>query len=353
MSETMNMRRLLGTEGGPPSPLSAEDKEVLLRGHLETTSYASARELQGLQTVLQDHLAKADASPREPTGQAVLRSLRSLRLDSSVPTPSLERLGEVLAECTTLDPPQFTIQSAQQVAHNSAGDVVRFTRANASARTLEVTAATGEFGGVRWPSSETFIFGFNRSQASIGGVLTLPPHGAGAVLFLSVQLGVDQVLFGGETTPGTASSLLNVIKGDGDLPLRGTAVGWCRARLSFHGAQGSAGASVEFVSEWVNRDGAESHDRAPGGIVNLSTTVAPAPATSILSVFVDVTCFAAAEETAEQFKTGFALFECRNKAVTEINGIYVPPSRLRVRQVTARLCEVPVLVQDGPAMASG
>ena len=316
----------------------------MLIGHIETVNAASTRELQALTEVLQVHRAQTDSKSAERSGQAFLRSLGALRQTSSVAAPFEPRFGA--DDCTTLDPPSFTVQSAQEISRTQTGNVVRFTRANASARTLEVTAATGEFGGARWPSSETFIFGFNRSTASIGGVLALPPHGAGAVLTLSVQLAIERVLFGGETTPGTASSLLYVQKGHDDLPLRGTAAGWCHAGLSLHGAEGSTRTSVEFVSEWVNRDGAEQHDRAPNGMITLAKTLAVAPATSTLAVFVDATCFAAAEETAEQFRSAFKLFDCRNKPVTEINGIYVSPSRLRVRQVTARLCELPVLLKD-------
>jgi len=235
---------------------------------------------------------------------------------------------------------------------NSAGDVLRFTRATAAARTLEVAAATGEFGGVRWPASENFIFGLNRAQASIGGVLTIPPHGDGAVLTVSVRLHVEHLLFGGGSTPGTASALLDVFRGDGDLPLRGTAVGYCHAGLSLHGATGSARTAVEFVSKWVNRDGAESEDRAPGGVVHLSKTIALKPETSTVSVFVDARCVAGAEESPEPFLTGFTVFECRDKPVEVSTGSYVQPSRLRVGLVTARLCELPVLVQAAATAGS-
>jgi hypothetical protein len=138
-----------------------------------------------------------------------------------------------------------------------------------------VAAATGEFGGDAWSSSETFLVGFNRSLASLGGVIDTPGHGEGAVLTVSVQLGVEQIVFGGDTIPGTAGALLHTVKGDGNLPLRGTAAGWCRARLSLHGNEASAQTGVEFVSGWVNRDGSDKQDRAPGGRVYLTRTVAP------------------------------------------------------------------------------
>src|SRR6266545_5494536 len=175
MSEIINMRRLLRNEGDPSSPLSPEDENALLTGHTEAISYEFARDLQALETALQAVQARLEALDQERTGGAVLRTLRSVGRLSSDPA-SYDRIVAVLADCTQLDPPRFAIQSAEEIARNSAGNVLRFTRANASARTLEVAAATGEFGGLRWPASETFIFGFNRSEASIGGVLTIPAH---------------------------------------------------------------------------------------------------------------------------------------------------------------------------------
>lgn len=175
MSDSTNMRRLLGSKGGLSSPLSSDEHDALLAGHIEAVSHDSSRELQLCDDALQGVLAQSEPSRRERTGQTVLRSLRSIRPLSSVQAPSYEEVAATELDCVYLDPPRFAIRSAEQLARNSAGKVVRFARADASARTLEVTAATGEFGGIRWPSSETFIFGFNRSQASIGGILTIPP----------------------------------------------------------------------------------------------------------------------------------------------------------------------------------
>jgi hypothetical protein len=153
---------------------------------------------------------------------------------------------------------------------------------------------------------------------------------------------VEYLLSGGIVSPGTASSLLHTVRGDGNLPLRGTALGWGVAGLSLHGVTGSTRTALQFVSEWVNRDGEENIDRAPGGLIRLSKTTLLRPETSRLSVFVDVTVFAGAEES-EELLSPFTVFECRNKPVEEITGVYVPPARLRLREVTARLCEIPVL----------
>jgi hypothetical protein len=312
-----------------------------LADHLESLEAETATELRMFGAALDGVRGPDDGSGQDRTGEAALRTLAALRR----PAPARAGLPRVLAErCRSLAVPGFTVESAPDVAHNAAGNVLTFTRADASEGTLEVAAATGEFGGVRWPSSDTFILGLNSAGASLGGMLAIPPHDAGAVLTVSVRLRVEQIFFDGSAGPGTAGSLLHVQRGDGDLPLRGTAVGWCRAGLTLNGAAGGARTAFEFVSEWVNRDGMQSTDRAPGGVVPLSLTVALAPATSALAMFVDVTCFAAAEETEERFRSAFTVFECRNKPVEEITGLYVFPSRLQVAQATARLCELPVLL---------
>lgn len=350
MSQITNMRQLLSDRDEFDTPLSSQEKETLLNGHIETTNVQSTNESRLYQEALQALLAQSGTQTPERAGHAIIRSLRASRLLFSAPTPSYEAILQSTTHCTTLDAPRLTLQSAKQEVRNEAGNIVRFTRANTSTRTLEVAAATGEFGGVRWPPSNAFLVGCNRSQASIEGILAIPAHGQGSVLTVFVQLGVEQILYGGGTISVPASSLLATLQGDGNLPLRGTAVGWCRATLSLHGAQGSTTTSTEFVSKWVNRDGEGGEDHAPGGIINLASTVALGPETSALSVFVDIVCVAGAEEsTSNDLLSAFTLFECRNKPVTEINGLYVAPSRLRIRQVMARLCELPVLVQSNPA----
>ena len=308
--------------------------------HLASLEAEAATELRILGAALGGVRGPDDGSGDDRTGEAALRTLAALRRSA----PARAGLPRALAErCRSLLVPHFTVESAPHVAYNTAGNVLTFTRADASEGTLEVAAATGEFGGVRWPSSYTFILGLNSAEASLGGMLTIPPHDAGAVLTVSVRLQVEQIYFGGNTGPGTAASLLHVQRGDGDLPLRGTAVGWCRAGLTLRGDAGNARTVLEFVSEWSNRDGMQSTDHAPGGVVPLSLTVALSPATSTLGIFVDVTCFAAAEETEEPFQSAFTVFECRNKPLEDITGLPVFPSRLRVAEATARLCELPVL----------
>jgi hypothetical protein len=326
MSGITNMRRLLDDDGGSISSWSTADYDTLLSGHIEAISREHTRQLQMYKKMLQGFL-ETGQPPQERTGQAVLRSLSSVRRLS--PDTTHEGIAAALVNCAILSPPQFVIQSAEQIA-----DVRRFTRASAVDKTLEVAAVTGEFGGVRYPSAETFILGFNRSQASIGGILTIPPHRDGAILTVNVQLYVENVI--------PPSHLLYTLSGYEDLPLRGTAVGWCSASLSLHGPQGSTTTPIEFVSSWVNRDGMGGDDLLPSGIIPLSSTIGLQASTSTISVFVDAACFAGAEETQTPFESAFAQFECRNKPIDEIIGIYVPPSRLRVHQITVRLCQFPL-----------
>ena len=304
---------------------SSTDGDTLLADHTKAISRKYDRQLQLYERVLKGFLA-AGQPGQEGTGQAILRSLSSVRWPSRVAASDAS-----VTNCTLLDPPQFNIQSAEQ------DDQSRFARANALGKTLEVAAITGEWNG-RYPSSETFILGFNRSQASIGGVLTLPPHREGATLTIDVELHVENV------GPGYAQliqplSLLNILPGYEDLPLRGTAVSWCTASLSLYGGNGSAATAIDFVSGWANEDGTETDDPLSSGIIPLISTVGLRAKTSAISVFVDATCFAGAEKS----QTAFAEFKCRTNGDGDgTGGIYVPPSRIRVHQMTVHLCEFPL-----------
>jgi hypothetical protein len=343
MSDYTEMQRLLADKRTIESSLSKQQHDAVLAGHIDAINQESIKELHVLGEALEAVRAQHEVAGGNRTGEAVLRTVREMQQPSSDRMAALERVALFGVDCVSLTPPRLVVQSAEQRVTNPTGKVLTFTRANASAGTLEVAAVTGEFGGVRWPSSETFIFGFNQARASVGGFLSIPSHPPGAVLVVRIQLCVEQILFGGTTTRGTASSLLHTLRGDGDLPLRGTALGWCDAGVSLHGAVGSARAGGTFVSEWVNRDGADSEDRAPGGVVSLAAIAALAPETSSIGVFVDVRCLSAAEESDDPFRTGFAIFECRNKPVEEITGAYVFPSRLRICRLEAQLCQLPYL----------
>jgi hypothetical protein len=347
MSDIMNMRRLLNSDGGLSSPLSSEAHDSLLKGHIEATSNQSITELQMLREALQAVAAQSDASTRVRAGEAVLRNLSSIRPLSSVRAASYERIIADLADCTPLAPPQFTIQTPEQEVRNAAGDLMQFTRANASAGTLEAVAATGEVGPEQWPSSETFFFGFNRSQASIGGILTVPPHGQGAVLTVTAELRVEHINALNPANPYSdepASSLAYTIGGDPNLPFGGVALAYCWLGLYLHGAPGSHWTVVDLIDKASSiSDENYVRDSAPGGIIGLINTVALAPETSMLSVFVDARCFAGVEES-DELRSGFALFECRDKPIPERDGIYRYPARLHLREVTACLYELPVLL---------
>ena len=342
MSDLENMRRVIGREGLLDSPLSAEDHNTLLAGHHEVSDREAVTDLQAYASALSGVTSQAETAAAGRAGEAILSSLGSWRPLSLV--ESKADVSIAASSCQQLLVPRPTMESSPETVRNNAGDVLKFSRATTPAGTLEVAAATGEYGGVRWPSSESFIFGLNRSRASVGGFLRIPAHAENAVLTVSAHLRVEDISTnGGVTRPGL--SLLHTIKGNGDLPLRGTAIAWCDASLSLHGASGSIRRGLRFVSRWVNRDGANSTDLAPQGIMNLACTVALGPAESTLSYFVDVECSAFAEEATAQFLSAFSVFECRNKPIPELIGLYVAPARLRLESVTARLCELPILLQ--------
>jgi hypothetical protein len=340
MPDISDMRHLLSSEGGTAEDLSTTDRDALLASHLETVNHEYARHLKMYGEALHGLLDRAD-SPRERIGQAVLRNIGSVQQLSSVRAPSYESAGSA-DNCILLWFPQFSMQSPEQVA-----DVTQFTRANASHGTLEIATASGQsaIDGSRWLPREEFILGFNQSQAAIGSILPILPHGEGAILTVSAELYVDLVAYDGTTLPPEpAANLLYAQPGSEDLPLRGAAVSWCTAGLSLHGSQGSARNTIDFVSSYANSDGQVTHDLAPDGKFSLVNSVRIAPETLNLSVFVDVTCFAGAEQDESQYKSSFAVFDCRNKPVGEgIGCYYLPPARLRVHRISARLCEYPNL----------
>lgn len=331
---------------------------MLLKGHIEATSDQSATDLQTLREALQAVSSQSDASTRAQTGEAVFRSLSSARPLSSVRAPSDERFVAELANCTVLDPPQFTIESSPQEDRTNGG-VTRASRADASARTLEATAATGEYGGRRWPSSETFGFvGFNQSQASLGGILTIPRHVAGAVLIISARLHVERIFCPYPLDPDNctytreaASALAHTLSYiDRTLPFGGVVGAYCYVGLHLYGAQGSIWTVTKIIDELSSVSNPSFvEDRAPDGIINLTNTVAltaPTSETSSLSVFVDVRCLAYVEES-DGFPAGFAICECRNKPIGECNGWCIQPSRLHLQEVTACLGELRVFPRNG------
>lgn len=352
MSKLDAMRALLGRGETKSYGPSKEDQQVLLEGHQE---FMAARQTEALETqarALEPILSAAGKDRDDRTGDAVLATFNALRVpDAGLVAPPRAHDDD----CRELVS-RFFIESPVEDVRNNSGNVLRFSRANAGARTLEIAAATGEFGGVRWPSSEQFILGLNRATATLGGVIDIPqPQGPlpalshGSILTVEVEFSIDYVLFDGTTTPAPgASPLLHALKSSANLPLRGTAVGKGRAGLSLHGSGSSSATGIEFVSAWANRDGSDSEDLTVNGRFTLSHTVALGTGTSSVAVFVDATCFSLAEETDEPFQSAFTVFECRNKPLTEVTGSYVYPARLRLSRVDARLCELPIVLRADP-----
>ena len=135
-----------------------------------------------------------------------------------------------------------------------------------------------------------------------------------------------------------------VSHGDGDrLPLRGNAVAWCRAGLTLYREGGARSRrSAEIVSAWVNRDGSDLDDHAPSGTLNLHHAVSISRDLQVAGVFIDITCFAAAEIAENpQVLSAYADLKCRS------GDGYPVPSQVRVdqEQVQIRMCEIPDLAE--------
>jgi hypothetical protein len=81
-------------------------------------------------------------------------------------------------------------------------------------------------------------------------------------------------------------------------------------------------------------------DRAPNGLVYLSHSVAISSDLLVAGVFVDITCFAAAEESQEnQWDSAYAELKCASADSLPV------PSLIRVapERTSVRLCEMPIL----------
>lgn len=236
--------------------------------------------------------------------------------------------------CRTLEP-VFSIESPP-VEESTSGGMTRYARADADAGTLDAGAATGQLANDRYPSSETFILGFNRASASLGASVHLGPHGPNATLEVSVELEIVSWPDQPEATfTGSGLGLLFINRGNEDLPLRGTSVAWCRAGLTLVGRAGkTSGVGIELASAWVNRDGASSVDGAPDGVITLVHRVVLHPELIVAGIFVSLSAFAGAEESEEPFLSAFA-------QVSAFPGAFPPflPSRIHLRSIRARICE--------------
>lgn len=318
------------------SSWTPKDEEVALAAHHE----ALMAESQSAINTLGERLASlpvGTAQPnRERIGRAVLRTLRAGTRPQALRDPIGDLRPGALARCQTLDPPVFSISIPSEEDESS----TTFARADAGEGTLEVRARTG-WNGERYPSSTQFILGYNRATASIGAAVPIPPHGPAVLLDVRVGLQIETNWSTPPVEPGDAADLIWTHEGNGDLPLRGTAVAWGRAGLTVVGANGArSGRSVTFVSEWRNRDGMDQEERAPEGLVTLGHTVAISPQLVVAGIFVDITCFAAAEESqANEEDSAYAEFKCRDG-----DGFPVPSLiRLVPERTRVRLCEMPVL----------
>ena len=199
---------------------------------------------------------------------------------------------------------------------------------------------------------------FDTATAWIGAAIPIPPHGSPThitrtLLDVSVELAIEQIWANvPEPVPANGSGLVLVSPGDGDrLPLRGNAVAWCRAGLTLYSEGGARSRrSAEIVSAWVNRDGSDLDDHAPSGTLNLHHAVTISRDLQVAGVFVDITCFAAAEIAENsQVLSAYADLKCRS------GDGYPVPSQVRVdqEQVQIRICEMPDLAERLEAARAG
>ena len=77
----------------------------------------------------------------------------------------------------------------------------------------------------------------------------------------------------------------------------------------------------------------------PADLVTLSHAAAISSELVVAGIFVDITCLAAAEESAHESDSAYAELKCRSGDGSP------PPSRLRLdpERTRVRLCEMPVL----------
>jgi hypothetical protein len=329
----------------PDTTWPAEVKGSLQASHHELLVAESQSEIETLGKRLANLPVRPEEPHRERIGEAVIRAVGAERRREVVSGAIGGLDPSALVHCQTLDRPVFAIASQQ------AESSTIVSRADAAAGTMEVSARAGALNGRRYPTADgtAFIMAFNRATASIGAPIAIPPRGSGPalplprVLRVGVELQIENIWSSAPVAPGTAENLIWTVKGDGDLPLRGNAVAWCRAGLTIVGAGGSASRmSTEFVSGWANRDGMDLNNRAPGGMVRLSHTVAISAELVIAGVFVDITCFAAAEESpANVDDSAYAELKCARGDGWPV------PSHLRLVPEETRvfLCEMPFIAR--------
>ncbi|QUC59013.1 hypothetical protein IOD14_20725 [Streptomyces sp. A2-16] len=325
---------------------SPEDEKVLLAAQHEVLMGESQSEIE----TLGERLANLPVGPKERNRERIgAVALGALGVEPEV---LAEPIGDMrLAHCQALERPVFSLQSPEDES------LTMFSRANAEAATLEVTARAGALNGQRYPSAESTPpnSAFNTATAWIGAPVALPAHESPIpglpplahgplILDVRVELQVEHTWSHAPVQRGTAANLVWTAPGSADLPLYGSARVWCRAGLTVHGAGGvRSRRSVIFVGERVNRSGKVTTDRTDDGLVTLSHAVAISSELVVAGIFVDITCFASAEESPEnESDSAFAEFQCENR-----DGAFPPPSRLKLNpeRVRVRLCELAALVK--------
>jgi hypothetical protein len=292
-----------------------------------------------------------DSEQGRERGAALLRALRAGRRATETPYDTVGLGPQTFVGCSTLPSPTFSLQSS------GSDTATTYSRANAQAGTLEVHARTGTFGGIEYPSGGgSFLMPFNSATAWIGSAVPIPAHGSSThstvtILEVSVEFRIENIWSHAPVVPGSGDDLVFVVRGDGDLPLRGNAVAWGRIGLTLYGSGGARSRkSAEIVSAWVNRDGSDSEDHVPSGALTLQHAAAIDQDLRVAGVFVDITCFAAAEIAPSKWDSAFAEFKCRS------GDGFPPPSQIRVDHqegVSLRLCEMPAVGERLDTVSAG
>jgi hypothetical protein len=331
----------------PTGPAQAgHDRDVALRRLVEAGEREAADDRRTLDAALQAWTSAPKEARGPHLGAAVLGSLRAMSSLAAGPATAGGRPAAALG-CRQLLVPRFNVASSG-ATETLAGRLLRFSRADAQQGTMELASATGEFGGGRWPPSETVLMGLNRASAVLGGNMTIPEHAEGSTLTVTARVHIEnivQIEHASSAALLSGSALLYAIPGSRELPLRGSAVVWCDLGLTVEGS-GRTRTRSRFASRWANADGSAKHDLAPDGLIVLTATVALRPATRGVNFAVDAACSAFAEQSPNPYLSAFSVFDCHDKTpgtAADATGLFVVPARLRVVSVAATLCELPLL----------
>lgn len=325
---------------------SATVTRALLSTHEALVAAEAEREIASMGASLDRVALDAPPERRDVTGHAVLARLRAKRAEAATTTRAARPAP---ARCRTLTSGalDFTVES------DPIDSTTAFARSDAGDASLEVAAAAGALRGQAYPAAGQFLLEYNRSTASLGAAVPIDPVDThvvveARVLEVHVRLRLELVLPGGFETEGDARLLPVVLPGSRSLPLRGTAVAWCRALLSIVGTRSPGSASTTtLASAWANQDGHDLNPASAESSFTLTHSVVISPTLRVAGVFVDLTALAAAEKSDDPWMSALAALVCRTDEGFPALDVSPPPMRVRVEPEAAwfRLCSLPQVVE--------